>query len=176
VKQLDYKIILVFIPVAFLTYIFHEFGHWVFGELTENNMVMNLNYCWPKSGSFITEKHALISSIGGLFFTILQAVIFLLIIEKWNMIYAYPFVFFAFFVRFFSLVFGGFMKQDEVTISTALEIGKYTIAILVVSILILLVWRASIKLKIDLKSNCIFWAISTVALLVVIGSCKIFLK
>lgn len=167
-------LLLSFIPVAFLTYLFHEFGHWVFGELTGNDMAMNLNYCWVKSGAFHTEKDALISSIGGPAFTIIQAFTALIVIEKWKTIHAYPVLYFAFFVRFFAVVFGGFMKQDEAAIALSLGIGKYTVAIIVLGVLFAMVFRGSHILKIDLKGNLIYFAVSTAAILSVIGVLSIF--
>ena len=169
-KKILVRLFLIFIPIAYLTYLFHEFGHWIIGELLGNDMSFSLNNVNVKNGHYIGENHKLLSSIGGPLFTILQSFIFLLIIEKYKTVYVYPFVFFAFFTRFFSLVFGGFENQDEAVISASLEIGKYTVAIFVVLILLLMVWRASKILKINLKYNCIFYAISTLCVLMVIGT------
>lgn len=41
-SQIDWKVIIAFIPIAFFTYLFHEFGHWTFGELSGNDMILNL--------------------------------------------------------------------------------------------------------------------------------------
>ena len=70
-------------------------------------MVYSLNGVLPQSGHFIDASHEVYSAIGGPAFTILLSLLFLLIIEKYKTIYAYPFVFFQMFCRFFSLVFGG---------------------------------------------------------------------
>lgn len=64
-SQINWNVIILFIPIAFITYIFHEFGHWIFGELFGNDMRLGLNYASPKSGYFIKESHALWSAIGG---------------------------------------------------------------------------------------------------------------
>jgi hypothetical protein len=100
-KKTFIRICLLFIPVAYLSYLFHEFGHWVIGELLGNKMVYSLNYVWPEKGQYISESHNLYVSIGGPAFTILLSILFLLIIEKYRTIYAYPFVFFQMFMRFF---------------------------------------------------------------------------
>jgi len=171
-KKVLLKLFVIFIPVAYASYLFHELGHWIVGELLGNDMTYSLNYVTAKNGQFISGNHKLLSSIGGPLFTIIQSVIFFLIIEKYKIIYFYPFVFFAFFIRFFSLVFGGFERQDEAVISASLEIGKYTVAIFVILILFLMVLRASRKLEINLKYNGIFFAISTLCVLMVIGTYK----
>ena len=112
-------------------------------------------------------------SIAGPAFTILLAIIFLLIIEKYKTLYAYPVVFFQAFLRFCSLVFGGFAKQDEARISEILGIGTYTFAIIVLLILFVILFRASRILKVSFKTNCYYFTISTVCELLVICTYKI---
>jgi len=168
VYNLDLKLFLLFIPVAFISYLFHEFGHWIIGEILGNKMAYSLNGAWPISGQYIEKQHGLYSAIGGPAFTIIQASIALMIVEMKKSVFAYPFLFFPFFLRFFSLVFGGFSAQDEAGISASLEIGRYTVAIIVLTILFLLVWRGSHKLKFGFKEISFFLLISTISILVVI--------
>jgi hypothetical protein len=164
----DLKLILLFIPAAYITYLFHEFGHWSIGEILGNDMAYSLNWVWPKNGHYLAAEQGVYVSIGGPAFSILQALIALIIIEKFKYVYAYPFLFFTFFSRFFSLVFGGFSKQDEAHISASLGIGTYTVAILVIVILIILVWRGSSKFKFGFKENSFFFLVSTICELIVI--------
>ncbi|MEK6780954.1 MAG: hypothetical protein AABY93_04580 [Bacteroidota bacterium] len=175
-NKIDLKLILLFIPIAYGSYLFHEFGHWIVGEILGNDMSYSLNYVWPKSGQYIDSSHDLYVSTGGPAFTILLSLIFLLIIEKYRTIYAYPVVFFQFFCRFFSIVFGGFSKQDEARISVTVGLGTYTVAIVGLLILFLIVWRASHILKVNLKNNGYFFTISTVCQLVAIGTYEFVLK
>jgi len=136
-------------------------------------MVYRLSWVWPKSGNYVGIHDSLYASIGGPAFTILQAIIFLLIIERYRTIYAYPFVFFAFFKRFFSLIFGGFSRQNEAHISALLNIGGYTIAIVVLLVLFVILWRCNHRLKFDLRMNGYFCVASTMIQLLVIGSYRI---
>ncbi len=171
-NKLSLKFMLPFIPVAYASYLFHEFGHWIIGEALGNNMVYSLNNVTPQSGHYIDASHNLYSSIGGPAFTILLSLLFLLIIEKYKTMYAYSFVFFQWFIRFFALVFGGFGQQDEARISAILGLGPYTIAIIVLLILFLIVLRASYLLRIDLKKNSYIFTLSTLCDLLVIGTYK----
>jgi hypothetical protein len=168
-SRIDWRVALLFIPVAFLTYLFHEFGHWIVGEMLGNDMVLSLNNATARSGYYIDNAHDLYISMGGPAFTILQAIIFLAIIEKSKSIYAYPVVFFAAFSRFFSVVFGGFSLQDEARISSMLDISIYTVAIIVLLVLFLIVWRSSYLLKLNLKAIGYFTILSTLSILLVIG-------
>lgn len=102
-SQINWIVIFSFIPIAFITYLFHEFGHWIFGEFTGNDMTLSLNNSAPKSGYFINDSHALWSAIGGPAFTMIQALISLLITWRTKSIYIYSIGFFAVFSRFFQL-------------------------------------------------------------------------
>lgn len=168
-SRIKWKIIILFIPVAFLTYLFHEFGHWIVGEILGNDMVLSLNNATARSGYYIDKTNDLYISIGGPLFTILQAVIFSLIIERTKSIYLYPMVFFATFSRFFSIVFGVLSQQDEVRISEILNINTYTIVIIVLLVLSLIVWRSSYLLKLNLKGIGYYTILSTLSILLVIG-------
>jgi len=167
-SQITWKVALFIIPIAFLTYLFHEFGHWMFGELLGNDMTLSLNNSAPKSGNFIKDSHALWSAIGGPAFTILQALIFLLITKIMKSIYAYTIVFFAVFSRFFSILFGGFSLQDEARISSMLHTNEYLIAMIVLLLLFILLWRGSRIMNLNLKAIGYFTTLGTFAILLVI--------
>jgi len=171
--KVELKLILLFIPVAYFTYLFHEFGHWTVGEVLGNCMTFSLNNVSPQSGHYINSSHSLWITLGGPAFTVLLALISLLIIKIYKTIWAYPFLFFQFFCRFFSIVFGEFSKQDEARASAIIEIGKYTIAISVILLLLFLVWRGSYMLKLNYKSNWYFFTISVVCELLVIATDKV---
>ena len=169
-KSIGLGFFLLFIPAAYASYLFHELGHWTVGEILGNRMMYSLNYVWPKDGRFLQQSHELYSSIGGPAFSILQAVLALLIIERFRTVHAYPFAFFPMFSRFFSDVFGGFSMQDEARISAMLGIGTYVAAIVVLVILFSLVIRCSYILKIGLKTISYILTASTVSQLLVIGT------
>lgn len=172
-KKILVRLYILFIPIAYFSYLFHEFGHWIVGVILGNDMVYSLNYVWPSSGHYLNESHNLYVSIGGPAFTVSLALFSLLILEKYSTIYAYPALFFQFVTRFFSLVFGGFGNQDEARISSIMGPGTYTVAIIVVTVLLLIVIRASYKLKIELKQNGYFFTISILSELLVIATYKI---
>ena len=172
-NRLSLKLILLFIPVAYTSYLFHEFGHWMVGEVLGNKMAYSLNNVWPQNGYYLGANQDLYVSMGGPAFTILLSLLFLLIIERYKTIYAYPVVLFQFVLRFLSLVVGGFAKQDEAIISAILGLGTYTVAIIVLLILFLMVMIASYLLRVDLKKNSYLFTVSTLCDLLVIGSSKL---
>lgn len=168
-SQINWKVAFSFIPIAFFTYLFHEFGHWLVGELLGNDMTISLNSSNSRTGVLLNESQNLFISVGGPVFTILQALLFLLITIKTKSIYAYSTVFFAVFCRFFSIVFGGFSLQDEARIALMLNTNKYLIATIVLSILFLIIWRCNYIMKFNTKAIGYFITLSTIAILLVIG-------
>jgi len=168
-SQIDWKVMLSFIPIAFGTYLFHEFGHWTLGELLGNEMSLSLNNSAPKSGYFIKESHALWSAIGGPAFTIFQALIFLFFTVLTKSVYAYSVAFVAVFSRFFSIVFGGLNLQDEARIASMLGVNKYLVASLVLIILFLIIHRCNRVMNLNTKAVGYFTSFATFAMLIVIG-------
>lgn len=172
-SQINWKVALTFIPIAFFTYLFHEFGHWIVGEILGNDMILSLNNSTARSGTYIKDTHNLYISMGGPVFTILQALIFLLFTQKTKSIYAYSFVFFAAFSRFFSIVLGGISLQDEGRISSILNINKYLVVMIVLLILFMIVWRCSRIMNLNMKAVGYFTTLSTLSMLLVIGVNKL---
>ncbi|HVN57255.1 MAG TPA: hypothetical protein VMT63_03060 [Bacteroidales bacterium] len=166
---IDWKVIIAFIPIAFGTYMFHEFGHWTLGELTGNDMTAGLNYATPRNGNFLHGPDALWSAIGGPLFTILQGLIFLLVTWLTKSIYAYSAAFFAVFSRFFSIFFGDFHLQDESGIASLLGVYKYSIAALVLIILSLILWRCCRIMKLNVKAVAYFAVLGVLAILMVLA-------
>jgi hypothetical protein len=173
-KQIDVRFFLLFIPAAYLSYLFHELGHWSVGEILGNRMVFTLNFVWPKDGHFVHASDQLYSSIGGPAFSVLQSMLALLIIEKYRGLYAYPFAFFPMFSRYFSLLLGGFEKQDEAQIAMMLGVWRYLVALIVLVTLTAIVVRCSSRLRIGLQKNMFVITASTVCQLLVIGTYKLF--
>lgn len=168
-SQIDWKVVIVFIPIAFITYLFHEFGHWTFGELLGNDMTLSLNNSAPQNGHFINKSDALWSAMGGPVFTILQGLIFLLLTWLTKSIYAYSITFFAVFSRFFSIVFGGINLQDEARIAEMLDWNMYLVAAIVLTILFLILWRINRIMKLNKKAIGYFAVLGVFAILIVIG-------
>lgn len=174
-SQINWTVAISFIPIAFFTYIFHEFGHWTFGELLGNDMTLNLNNSAPQNGHFINDSDALWSAIGGPFFTILQGLIFLLLTWLTKSIDAYSFTFFAVFSRFFSIIFGGINLQDEARIAAMLDWNKYLVAAIVIAILFLILWRINRIMKLKLKAVGYFTVLGVFMILIVIVVNKLIL-
>ncbi len=173
-KRLDLRFFLLLIPAAYISYLFHELGHWSVGELLGNEMAYSLNYAWPKSGDYLRASDGVLVSMGGPAFSILQSLIALLTIEKFRPLNAYPFAFFPMFNRYFSLLLGGFEKQDEARIAMQLGVWKYLVALIVLVTLTAIIAWCSSRLRIGLRNNMFMITGATVSELLVIGTYKLF--
>ncbi len=173
-RPVDVRFYLLFIPVAYFSYLFHEFGHWTVGEILGNSMSYSLNIVSPRAGYYLHASDDLWVSLGGPGFSLLQAIVALLVIEKSRILYAYPFAFFPMFNRFFSDLLGGFANQDEARIAWLLGTGIYVVAIVVLALLLLIVIRCSHRLNIGAKTNGYIVVACTVCQLLVIGTYEVF--
>jgi hypothetical protein len=168
------RFFLLFIPVAFATYAFHEAGHWIIGECLGNAMTYGLNNVSPEAGHYLHASHALWVSIGGPAFGVLQAVAALLLIARFGWPYAYPWAYFATFNRAFALLLGGFGAQDEARIAALIGMWPYAAALVVLGALVAITMWCSRRLSIGLRTNLNAAVASTVCQLLVIGTCTLF--
>ncbi|MDY8137265.1 hypothetical protein [Aquimarina sp. 2201CG5-10] len=160
-------IVFLFIAVL-LSCFFHEFAHWITGELLGNKMSMSLNGASPISGKYINDWNANIITISAPIFTVLQAVIFYFIADKTKNINSYPFLFFPFVYRFFAGLANMFGPNDEGRFGLSFGLGLYTISILFSSFLLFLILRFSIRNKISLKFNLITFFLCSISLLLIV--------
>lgn len=168
-SQINREIIVAFIPIAFLSYVFHEFGHWTMGELLGTDMTLSINNSSPRNGYFTDGSDALWSAIGGPVFTILQGLICMLLIGLTKSVYAFSFIFFAAFSRFFAIVFGGIDRQDEAKIAALLDWNKYLVAAIVLTILFTILWRSHRMMKLNMKATGYYTVLSVGSILIVLG-------
>jgi hypothetical protein len=167
------RFFLLFIPVAFATYAWHEAGHWIIGECLGNAMTYALNNVSPQSGNYLHGSHALWVSIAGPAFSVLQAVVALLLIAWRGWPYAYPWAYFSTFNRAFALLLGGFGDQDEARISALIGGWPYAAALVVLGVLVAITVWCSCKLSIGLRTNLNAAVASTACQLLVIGTYRL---
>ena len=164
-SKLKLQLALMFIPVAYFSFFFHELGHWIIGEILGNDMAFRLNGVSPKSGQYLEHTRVYLLC-GGVGFTLLLTTVFWYIIEKYKVILAYPVVFFNFFFRVSPQIM--FDQQDEAKISALLGIGKYTVTILVIFSLLFITWRACRVLKLNYKDNILCVIASIISTILVV--------
>jgi hypothetical protein len=165
-KKPDPVFITVLFAATFFTFLFHEFGHWTIGELLGNRMTMTFNSACPQTGKCVNDWNAVYVLIGGPLFSLIQAAAVLILIIKFKKLYLYPFLFFPFLMRVFSLA-ADFKLEDEAKISSMLKIGMFTVPVLVTLALFFLMKWGSIVLKIGPVFN-LFCAVYSIIFLIML--------
>lgn len=149
------------IIAVLFTWFIHEFSHWLTSELLGYDAIMRLNGVGPKKGVYPTEGHQAIISISGPIITILQGIIFFFILQTkgWNK-YLYPFLFTAFYMRFFAGVINFLNPNDEARVGQYLGIGTHTLSLIISVFLFVLVYKVSKKNKLTWRFQ--LWTILTI--------------
>lgn len=155
-QKINVKYIITSIIAVILTWIIHEFTHWLTSESLGYQSIMRLNSVYPKKGQKLNELHNIYISASGPIITVFQAIItfFILKTKGWNK-YIYPILFVPFYMRLLAGIMNLFNPNDEGRISEFLGIGLYTISIIISSFLLFLVIKTSKKYRLNWKFN--FW-------------------
>jgi len=150
-KKISFKYILVILITVILTWIIHEFTHWLSSEFFGYETIMRLNGTSSVKGENPTEIQNAIISISGPIITIIQAIIAYFILNKnWNK-YIYPVLFTAFYMRFLAGLMNFIKLNDEGRVSDFLGIGTSTLPIIVGGLLFFMVYKISKKYELDWK-------------------------
>ena len=170
-QKITVKYILAGILAVFLTWIIHEFAHWLTSELMGYKNIMRLNGTSFVKGQNPSEIHKAIISISGPIITILQGIFIFLFLKSrgWNK-YFYTFLFTAFYMRFLAGLMNLIMANDEGRVGQFLGIGTFTLSIIISGILFFLVYKISRKHKVKWKFQ--FW---TTIIIISASSLLIFL-
>lgn len=151
-QKITFKYSLELIIVVFITFIIHEFAHWLTSEFLGYETIMRLNGTYPVQSENPTDLHSILTSSAGPIITIIQGLIAYLFLKfcNWNK-YIYPFLFIAFFMRFLASVMNLIMLNDEGRISVYLKLGIFTLPLVVNAILFYMVYNVSRKYKLNWK-------------------------
>lgn len=161
------RYILTVVLSVILTWIVHEFAHWITYSLLGYDFMMTLNKVSFLRGEIPKGIHQVIAGSAGPLITILQAFIIYRYLKKkqWNK-YLYPFLFTAFYMRFLAGVLNFINPNDEGAISQYFGIGLYTISIVVSALLFYMVFQIS-------KKHHLNWRFQLATTLIVMASSSI---
>jgi len=149
------KYVFITAIAVFASFFFHELAHWIAGEWLGNKMGMSLNATYPISGYFVKDWHENIVSAAGPLFTIAQAFVFYVIINKNGNKNLYPFLLMPFIQRLLAMGLTFINPNDEARISQSLELGLLTLPLLVCATLFVLVYSTSKKYNYSFKFNAV---------------------
>ena len=110
------------VPVAAaLTWAVHEFAHFQVGRWLGYEMWVSMNQSGPTRGGYASTNHRMLIAMAGPLATYVQALIAFWVIRSLGKASAYPFLFFAFFMRASAFAIGFAHPNDEAR--TSLDLG-----------------------------------------------------
>ncbi len=124
------------------SWLLHEFAHWCAGEVLGNNMAMTLNTSYPESGNYVANSHEILVSAAGPIATLIQAFVVYTLFKRSSTNFLFPFLLTCLYMRVLAGALNTINLNDEGRISKALNIGTYTLSVIVVSILFYLTYKA----------------------------------
>lgn len=153
-QKITFKYLLACIVAVILTWIIHEFTHWITSESLGYESILSLNSVSPMSGQKWTDLDNVYISASGPLITIIQAVIVFMFLNNrnWNKSF-YPFLFTPLYMRLLAGGMNFINPNDEGRISEYFGLGVFTLSILVSMILFFLVYKISNKYKLSWKFN-----------------------
>lgn len=143
-------IVLVAVVVSFVV---HEFSHWLTGELLGNDMVMTLNTCYPKAQKYLEESHYTVVSATGPIVTLLQAILVFILIKRSGNRNLYPWLFTPFYIELLSGIMNFINPNDLGRISVSLGLPLFTLSVIFVAVHVVLVRLTSKQQQYGWKFN-----------------------
>lgn len=144
------------------TTLVHEAGHYGMGTALGHAMKMSLNHAAPVSADAIPATDLLLIVAAGPLVTVLQALVAFFLIRHRGLLFAYPFLFAAWFMRFAAAFVSLAHPNDEARLSIELLGGMWWLPAGVVLGLSILLWSASRRLGIGWKTNAMCYLICSV--------------
>ena len=149
------KYFIVFAIAVLLSWSLHEFAHWTMGEFLGYKMRMTLNTSFPLSRSYSSDLDYLLISAAGPIITLLEAIlIFILMIQRRRLL-LYPFLFTCIYMRLFATIISFRNPNDEARISSTIGMGKFTMPVIMTTILSLLIIKVSQRYQLSFGFNLI---------------------
>ena len=151
-KRLTFSYFLAVTVAVIFTWTIHEFAHWLTSEVLGYETIMRLNGTSPANGESVNDWHKLFISASGPIVTILQGLIAFIILKNqtWNK-FVYPFLFTAFYMRLLAGFINFINLNDEGRIGAFLEIGTFTLPLIVSGLLFFMVYKITKKFNLDWK-------------------------
>lgn len=165
-NKIDLKYVLIVLCAVFFSTLFHEVAHWSMGEILGNDMYTSLNSAGPISGHYIQKWHTHAVTLAGPLFTILQAILFYFLLNKYPKKELYPFLLFPFAMRFWAGLANLLGPNDEGRLGLSLGIGLLTLSIIVSCFLFFLAFKSSKRHNFSLKFNLISFLLCSVFLII----------
>ncbi len=161
-NRVDLRLFATLLFASLATTLVHELGHYGMGIGLGHEMRMSLNQAAPVTAIAIPAMDLLLIVAAGPLVTVLQALVAFFLIRNRGLLFAYPFLFAAWFMRFAAAFVSLAHPNDEARLSIELFGGMWWLPAGVVLGLSILLWSASRRLGIGWKTNAVCYLICSV--------------
>ncbi len=165
------KLCLWLFLAGFATFMLHEAAHYFAGFVLGYDMTARLNGVSSLTPALAVHK-AIIDAAGPLM-TIAQAAVAFILLTRFKLpntfVPAFAFLYFAAFMRVLATGVSIFNLNDEARLSMYLNLGTWTLPIIVSMTLVLLTWRASRLLALNWKQHLACYLTASIAVSLVVG-------
>ncbi len=156
---------------GFATFVLHEAAHYFVGLALGYDMTARLNGVSSLTPAPAAHK-ATIDAAGPLM-TIAQAVIAYILLRRLRsqnkLAVAFAFLYFAAFMRVLATGVSAFNLNDEARLSTFLNLGTWTLPVIVSASLVMLAWRGSRLLALTWKQHLACYLAASITVTLVVG-------
>lgn len=153
--------------VFFVTNLIHESFHWLMGAALGFDMRFGLNAVSYLSPSEPWQRA--LADIAGPAVTIAQGVVAYMLVMRNGSAKIFAFLYAAFFMRLVAGLVSFMHPNDEARVSMFMGIGKWTLPVLVAVGLLVLVFKASRRMKLGWKDHLACYALASLTVSVIVG-------
>ncbi len=159
--KLDVRFYSLLFVIGILSFVVHEFAHWIMGISLGYEMLGSLNHVWSKSPTSPTDE--LLISAAGPATDIAQAIVGFWLVRRRQSLFGFAMLYMAFFGRFLAAAVSVLNPNDEARISAQLGLGTWTLPIIVVLALFALTYLASRRLRLSLREQFYCYVVASLA-------------
>lgn len=144
-----------------LTWTIHELMHFQMGRWLGYEMWVSLNRAGLVEGTYQSTAHDIAVTMAGPAITYIQALVALVLIYRKNAVLAYPFLFFAWFMRTVAMGISFISPNDEARTSLDLGLPMWALPALAVTVLLAMTILGSRHLKLTWKTNALLYLLAS---------------
>lgn len=161
----SFQLWLVF--ATFATFLIHESAHWLMGTALGYPMRFHLN--GVAATIAMSPGHKALVDAAGPLITVVQGIVAFVLVVRSRRIVAYAFLYIAAFMRLLATAISLTHLNDEARLSQYLDLGAWTLPLLVTTGLVFLAWHASRSLRLRWTDHILCYMTASVAVALVVG-------
>jgi hypothetical protein len=158
--------------IGILSFVIHEFAHWIAGVALGHDMVASPNHVWPRGA--VSAGDLLVICAAGPLVTVAQGIAGVWLVRLGRPMFGFALLYMAFFMRLLATVISLFNPNDEAKVSQLLGVGTWTLPLMVVAGLFILFLSSSRKLELKFRDQLFCFVVASVVISLIVGVDTVF--